>query len=105
MAGKPVAASLCIRTLSKAGRGELLHRTEQASALCRAPQGLLGLAGLRDDAPSVARGAGVKRAGRPCGARNKADAAREPGIESDWGCVVGSRPATVHGHRSQALQA
>ena len=32
------------------------------------------------------------RVGRPCGARNKADSAREPGVETKWGCVVGSRP-------------
>ena len=50
--------------------------TEQASPLWRAPQGLWGLAGLRGDAPSAARGAGDERAGRPCGARNKGDAAR-----------------------------
>ena len=76
MAGKPVAASLCVRTQSKADRDGPLQRTEQVSPLWRTPQGLRGLAGLRDDAPSVARGAGGERAGRPCGARNKGDAAR-----------------------------
>ena len=35
----------------------------------RPPRGLRGLAGLRGDAPSEARGADVSRAGRPRGGR------------------------------------
>ena len=51
-------------------------------------QGLRGLAGLRGDGPSAARGAGDERAGRPCGARNKGDAARiDQGIASDRALV------------------
>ena len=58
------------RTTSAAG-------VEGAEETCRGAGGRRrGLAGLRGDAPSGARGAGDERAGRPCGARNKGDAAR-----------------------------
>ena len=64
----------------------------------RASQGLRGLAGLRGDAPSAARGAGDERAGRPCGARNKGDAARiDQAIASDQAlllCYQATPPAT-----------
>ena len=55
----------------------------------RPPRGLRGLAGLRDDAPSEARGADGSRAGhrpwahqaaRPDGARNTSGARRNLGI-------------------------
>ena len=45
----------------------------------RLPRGLLGLAGLRADAPSEARGAGGERAGRPCGGRRSGGAAAVAG--------------------------
>ena len=64
------------------------QRTEQASPLWRAPQGLRGLAGLRGDAPSAARGAGDERAGRPCGARNKGDAARIDQVSASQQALV-----------------
>ena len=99
MAGKPVAASLCIRTQSKADRDGPLQRTEQVSPLWRTPQGLRGLAGLRDDAPSVARGAGGERAGRPCGARNKGDSARGQVLTVSE-AALGSMPR----HRPRAPQ-
>ena len=67
----------------------------------RAPQGLQGLAGLRGDAPSVARGAGVERAGRPCGARNKGDAARNDQVSAAVRlCILATRPR----HRPRAPQ-
>ena len=40
----------------------------------RPPRGLRGLAGLRDDAPSEARGADGERAGRPRGGRRSGGA-------------------------------
>ena len=40
----------------------------------RLPRGLAGLAGLRADAPSEARGAGGERAGRPRGGRRSGGA-------------------------------
>ena len=40
----------------------------------RPPRGLRGLAGLRADAPSEARGADGERAGRPCGGRRSVGA-------------------------------
>ena len=43
--------------------------TYQAPPNWRPPRGLRGLAGLRDDAPSEARGADGERAGRPRGGR------------------------------------
>ena len=43
--------------------------TYQAPPDWRPPRGLRGLAGLRDDAPSEARGADGERAGRPRGGR------------------------------------
>ena len=64
------------------------QRTEQASPLWRAPQGLRGLAGRRGDAPSAARGAGDERAGRPCGARNKGDAARIDQVSASQQALV-----------------
>ena len=45
----------------------------------RLPRGLLGLAGLRADAPSEARGAGGERAGRPRGGRRSGGAAAVAG--------------------------
>ena len=42
----------------------------------RPPRGLQGLAGLRDDAPSEARGADGERAGRPRGGRRSGGRAR-----------------------------
>ena len=44
-------------------------RIPAAPPVWRAPRGLQGLAGLRDDAPSEARGADGERAGRPRGGR------------------------------------
>ena len=61
---------------------------------------LRGLAGLRGDAPSAARGVGDERAGRPCGARNKGDAARIDQVSaSQQALVPGYQPRTAHGHR------
>ena len=52
--------------------------SNQAPSVWRPPRGLQGLAGLRDDAPSEARGADGERAGRPRGGR----ARRRP--ENPW---------------------
>ena len=46
----------------------------------RPPRGLRGLAGLRDDAPSEARGTDGERAGRPRGGRRSGGALQRPEI-------------------------
>ena len=56
----------------------------------RPPRGLRGLAGLRDDAPSEARGADGERAGRPRGGR------RSVGV-----IINKSRKTAAHGHTKQ----
>ena len=48
--------------------------SHQAAPDGRPPRGLRGLAGLRDDAPSEARGADGERAGRPGGGRRSVGA-------------------------------
>ena len=55
------------------GRAWATHR-QQAPPDWRPPRGLRGLAGLRDDAPSEARGADDERAGRPRGGRRSGGA-------------------------------
>ena len=64
----------------------------------RLPRGLLGLAGLRADAPSEARGAGGERAGRPRGGRRSGGAAAVAGDLAGlrrwleiWRAVAGRR--------------
>ena len=51
--------------------------SNQAPSVWRPPRGLQGLAGLRDDAPSEARGADGERAGRPRGGRKSGSATNE----------------------------
>ena len=64
------------------------HSQLQASPDWRPPRGLRGLAGLRDDAPSEARGADGERAGRPRGGQRSGEAtgtARTPARHSKRG--------------------
>ena len=64
----------------RAAEPEQAH-TPQAPPDWRPPRGLRGLAGLRADAPSEARGADGERAGRPRGGRRSGgQAARRPEI-------------------------
>ena len=57
-------------------------RIPAAPPVWRAPRGLQGLAGLRDDAPSEARGADGERAGRPRGGRRSGEAASTAGNQN-----------------------
>ena len=57
-------------------------RSAEMVSAWRAPAGLQGLAGLRADAPSEARGADGERAGGPDGGRNTgAQPARTPAAQ------------------------
>ena len=60
----------------------------------RPPRGLWGLVGLRDDAPSEARGADGERAGRPRGDRRSGGARQRPEI---WRGVDGERAGRPRG--------
>ena len=62
----------------------------------RPPRGLWGLAGLRDDAPSEARGAGGERAGRPRGGRRSGGARQRLEI---WRGAGGERAGKPRGGR------
>ena len=62
----------------------------------RPPRGLWGLVGLRDDAPSEARGADAERAGRPRGDRRSGGARQRPEI---WRGVDGERAGRPRGGR------
>ena len=57
-------------------------RIPAAPPVWRPPRGLQGLAGLRDDAPSEARGADGERAGRPRGGRRSGEAASTAGNQN-----------------------
>ena len=63
----------------------------QAPPDWRPPRGLRGLAGLRDDAPSEARGADGERAGRPRGGRRSGEARNTSGATSTTGAQA-NRP-------------
>ena len=56
------------------GHGRATRITHHTSPAWRPPRGLRGLAGLRADAPSEARGADGSRAGRPRGGRKSVGA-------------------------------
>ena len=67
----------------------------------RPPRGLVGLAGLRADAPSEARGADGERAGRPRGGRRSGGAWTASGRAGL--AVVGDLAGRGRGRRSGGL--
>ena len=68
----------------------------------RPPRGLRGLAGLRADAPSEARGADGERAGRPRGGRRSVEATSNAKPPGSIGTGRHTRQATAVRNRSSA---
>ena len=68
----------------------------------RPPRGLRGLAGLRADAPSEARGADGERAGRPRGGRRSVEATSNTQPPGSIGTGRHTRQATAVRNRSSA---
>ena len=100
------------QTTAPAGGRRPDPRSEQhAPPDWRPPRGLRGLAGLRDDAPSEARGADGSRAGRTRGGRRSGGATSNktpepqqvPGLAAEDGGFEPPRACTQHAFQACAI--
>ncbi len=83
------------------GHGRATHK-QRAPTDWRLPRGLRGLAGLRGDAPSEARGADGERAGRPRGGRKSVEAPSNAKPPGSIGTGRHTRQATAVRNRRSA---